>query len=116
MQTPHPPLHFGGESEAALRRVADLGQGWYGFNRTPDEAAEGIGRLETLLRERGRRRGDVEVSISPYLKPLQPDDLPRYRDAGVDQLIALCVAAGRDALLGALDGLAERLVEPARRL
>ena len=35
VQRPHPPLHFGGESDAALRRVADLGQGWYGFNRTP---------------------------------------------------------------------------------
>ena len=33
VQRPHPPLHFGGESDAALRRVADLGQGWYGFNR-----------------------------------------------------------------------------------
>ncbi len=116
LQTPHPPLHFGGETDAALRRVADLGQGWYGFNRSPDEAAEGIARLRGLLAERGRRLADVEVSISPYLKPLEADALARYRDAGVDQLIALCLAADRDALLAGLDRLAEDLVEPARKL
>jgi probable F420-dependent oxidoreductase len=116
LQKPHPPLHFGGESDAALRRVADLGQGWYGFDRNPGQAAEGIARLTRLLERRGRRREDVEVSISPYLKPLEPDALPRYRDAGVDQLIVLCLAAEGDALHRALDGLARTLVEPARRL
>ena len=29
VQKPHPPLIFGGESNAALRRVATQGQGWY---------------------------------------------------------------------------------------
>jgi len=57
VQRPHPPLHFGGESDAALRRVADLGQGWYGFNRDPREAREGIQRLEILLAIAGDRDG-----------------------------------------------------------
>ena len=39
IQTPHPPILFGGESDAALRRVADIGQGWIGFNHTPASAA-----------------------------------------------------------------------------
>ena len=88
VQTPHPPLHFGGESDAALRRVADLGQGWYGFNRTPAEAREGIDRLERLLARRGRALSDVQVSISPYLKPLQDGDvapLPRCRRRPADR-------------------------------
>lgn len=116
VQRPHPPLHFGGESDAALRRVADLGQGWYGFNRDPREAAEGIARLRGFLTERGRSLDEVEVSISPYLKPLEDGALERYREAGVDQLIALCFAPERDALLRHLDGLAASLLEPARRL
>ena len=82
----------------------------------PREAAEGIGRLEKLLKERGRSLDDVEVSISPYLKPFEADALPHYRDAGVDQLIVLAFAADRDSLLAALDGLAEKVVEPARKL
>jgi probable F420-dependent oxidoreductase len=114
VQQPHPPLHFGGESEAALRRVADLGQGWYGFNRDPREAREGIGQLGRLLAARGRRLADVQVSISPYLKPLQDGDLARYREAGVDQLILLAFAGDRDGLLRALDQHA-RLVAEARR-
>jgi probable F420-dependent oxidoreductase len=106
VQKPHPPIHFGGESEAALRRVADLGQGWYGFNRTPGEAAEGIARLTRLLEARGRRRADVQVSIAPYTKPVAPADVPRYREAGVDRLVLLALGRDRDGLLRALDGLA----------
>src|SRR5262249_23233264 len=29
VQQPHPPIHVGGETEAAFARVADFGQGWY---------------------------------------------------------------------------------------
>ncbi len=116
VQSPHPPIHFVGESDAALRRVADLGQGWYGFNRDPDEAADGIARLRTLLEARGRSLDDVEVSISPYLKPVAADALPRYRDAGADQLIVVAFAFDRDGLLSTLDGLAKSFVEPAAAL
>ncbi len=116
IQQPHPPIHFGGETDAALRRVADLGQGWYGFNRDPDEAVEGIGRLEKILAERGRSRSDVQVSISPYLKPLGDGDLERYREAGVDQVIVVGFAFDRETLLPTLDALAKNSVEVAARL
>src|SRR6185503_9966419 len=56
IQKPHPPIVFGGESDAALRRVADLGQGWYGFNLLPDEAAARLAVLQRMLERRGRRR------------------------------------------------------------
>jgi probable F420-dependent oxidoreductase len=114
VQKPHPPLHFGGETDAALRRVADIGQGWYGFNRDPREAREGISRLEGLLAKRGRKRSDVTVSISPYLKPLAEGDIARYRDAGVDQVILLAFAGDRDGLLRTLDLHATRIAEAGR--
>jgi probable F420-dependent oxidoreductase len=114
VQQPHPPLHFGGETEAALRRVADLGQGWYGFNRDPREAREGISQLEKLLAKRGRKRSDVTVSISPYLKPLAEGDIARYRDAGVDQVILLAFAGDREGLLRTLDLHATRIAEAGR--
>ena len=54
VQTPNPPLYFGGETDAALRRVADLGDGWHGFNHLPDSAAASIRRLEGFLADAGR--------------------------------------------------------------
>ncbi|MBU6282207.1 LLM class flavin-dependent oxidoreductase, partial [bacterium] len=96
VQKPHPPIVFGGDSDAALRRTADLGQGWYGFNQAPDAAAERVARLSGMLERRGRRRDDVEVSICPYLQPglRGPEALHAYAEAGVDQVIH--VAAGPD--------------------
>jgi probable F420-dependent oxidoreductase len=116
VQRPHPPIHFGGESDAALRRVADVGQGWYGFNLEPDQAVERIQRLEKLLAERGRKRRDVEISISPYLRPIDLDAVKRYRDAGADQVILLCFAGNVDGLRARLDQLATQINEPARSL
>jgi len=45
VQSPHPPIHVGGESDAALRRAARHGQGWYGFNRPPAEVAVALEAL-----------------------------------------------------------------------
>jgi probable F420-dependent oxidoreductase len=101
IQKPHPPIIFGGESDAALRRVADLGQGWYGFNLLPDEAGARIAVLDRMLAERGRKRSDVEISVSPYMKPARDADaIRRYADAGVDQVIYM-VGPDRAGAVGA---------------
>jgi hypothetical protein len=42
--------------------------------------------------------------------------LERYRDFGVDRVIALLLAFDRDGLLHAADELAKELVEPARSM
>lgn len=108
IQSPHPPIHFGGESDAALKRVADMGQGWYGFNLAPDAATERIGDLITLLEERGRTRASVEVSICPGRGGGAPSRalIEAYAAAGADQV--LFPIAGRDA-----DDVCNRLKELA---
>jgi probable F420-dependent oxidoreductase len=116
IQTPHPPIHFGGESDAALRRVAAIGQGWYGFSLLPDAVPAHLARLDAFLAERGRKRSEIQVSISPYMQPADFDTVRRYRDAGVDQVIFLVVAGNRDGLLARLDELAKTIVEPASGL
>src|SRR5262245_7089470 len=70
VQKPHPPIHFGGESDAALRRVADRGQGWYPFSIDADELGARLRTLDGLLARGGRTRRDVEVSICPYMRPV----------------------------------------------
>ncbi len=116
VQDPHPPLHFGGESDAALRRVADLGQGWYGFNLEPEELRERLGRLDELLAAAGRRRDEIQVSVCPYFKGCDAEKLERYRDAGADQVILVGFAPDRDALRATVEGFAETMMETARRL
>jgi len=111
VQRPHPPIWFGGESDPALRRVADLGQGWFGFNLGPDASRERIAVLDRLLAARGRARGELEIAVSPPARaPLDRDVLERYRDAGVGQVIVVLRAVRREALLGTLDTLARTLV------
>jgi probable F420-dependent oxidoreductase len=107
VQRPHPPIHFGGESDAALKRVADVGQGWYGFSIGAEETAERLRHLDGLLKARGRKRADIEVSISPYMKPASLDLVKGYRDVGVDQVIVLVLAPSVDDLHQALDDLAK---------
>jgi len=116
IQKPHPPIHFGGESDAALRRVADIGDGWYPFSREPDELATLLARLDGMLAKRGRSRKDVRISTCPYMRPADLDLVKRYRDVGVDQVVLLLYATTVDELHSGMDMLAKTILEPARRL
>lgn len=107
IQQPGPPIWFGGESDAALRRTADLGQGWYGFNTDVAETTQRLARLDALLAERGRNRDDIEIAVSPYGKKVDRDIAAAYEDAGVDQLILMIVGRNTDELERRLDSLAE---------
>jgi probable F420-dependent oxidoreductase len=106
VQTPHPPIHIGGESEAALTRVAAFGQGWYGFNLLPDEVPAHLARLDKKLADAGRTRSEIEISICPYLKGSGTDQVKAYEDAGVDQVIMLALGFDIDGLKSTLDQLA----------
>jgi probable F420-dependent oxidoreductase len=96
VQKPHPPFLFGGETEAALRRAAALGDGWYGVGHTPTSAAAQVKRLRGLLGEAGRTDASFEITLSPKETPGR-EDLQRYADAGVDRVVALPWSRGRDA-------------------
>src|SRR6266851_1556355 len=112
------PVWFGGESNAALRRVAEYGDGWVGFKVPPTEAGAKIRRIEELLRANGRRRSDVTLAVSPYTEPITPDDLARYRDAGVDEVELLLHGRPRSEaqVIAGLEEMARDFVEPAAKL
>ena len=112
------PVFFGGESGPALRRVAEYGNGWCGFNLTPAEAAIKIKRIEELLKATGRKRSEVELAVSPYTKPCTVDDLKRYRDAGVDEVVLIKLRPPRaeDEVVRDLEQIAREWVEPAAQL
>jgi len=111
VQRPHPPLYFGGESEAALRRVARFGN-WFGMDVDPENAPELMVRLAEHCAREQRDIADVKVALCPYYdgRPLDRDSLRRYEDAGVDQVIVTAFVPGQDAMERAIDDHAERLL------
>ena len=88
------PVIFGGESAPALRRVAEYGDGWCGFNLTPDEAAAKIRKIEELLKANGRKRSESRSRCHRTPKQIKQDDLKRYRDAGVDEVVMITLPTG----------------------
>jgi probable F420-dependent oxidoreductase len=105
VQQPHPPIHIGGESDAALNRTARAGQGWHTFNRAPGELAEPLAKLDRLLDDQGRSRADVRITVCPYFQPLDADLTEQYAAAGADAVAALLLPFGDDGVRSALDDL-----------
>jgi probable F420-dependent oxidoreductase len=69
VQKPHPPLWIGGESPAALRRVARLGDGWYPIGTNPQHPLDtlsrmraGIERMRRLVAEVGRDPAQITIA------------------------------------------------------
>jgi probable F420-dependent oxidoreductase len=111
------PIIFGGESLPALRRVAEYGSGWFGFNLNPEQARAKIARLTTLVRERSRDPREIELIVSPYLQKVTPADLRGYHEAGVSEVVMLLDIPEDEAKLPAqLEQMAREWVEPAAKL
>jgi probable F420-dependent oxidoreductase len=106
VQRPWPPLHIGGESEAALRRAARLADGWIGMQHTLESAASAIQRLSELRREADR--GNVPLIVTIGADITGPEDLARWDAAGVDRIIVAPWTRSPEAVDG-LHRLAERI-------
>ena len=89
-----------------MRRTARLGQGWFGFNRQPEDVPEALERLDRALEQEGRSRDDIEISVCPYFKGTDADGIKRYADLGVDRVIVVVFAFDRDGLARAADDAA----------
>jgi probable F420-dependent oxidoreductase len=80
------PVIFGGNSDAALRRVAVHGDGWYGFNLADvDSVRERVATLERLCRASGRELGDLDLAVA--LREGRPGDVAALREIGIDEIV-----------------------------
>ena len=129
------PIWVGGNSPAARRRAARLGDGWHVIDVPMRELGAGIAELARECRAAGRRPEEVPTSIrsqislttahvpeSERMVPLTGPvdevlrDLRRYRELGVAH-VALW-PAGRferaDAYIAAIERLAREIMAPLR--
>jgi probable F420-dependent oxidoreductase len=118
MQKPHPPIIFGGNTVPALRRAVQVGDGWFGFNLSPEEAAPLVRRLGECAAEAGRNVDELFVAVAPAEKMPQVtlEGLKQYRDAGVRHLVVRLPTAAPERIDAALQELGERLIVPAQAL
>ena len=112
VQKPHPPIWVGGESRPALRRTAELADGWYplGSNPTfpmgtPEQLKAGLERLAGYAERFGRDPSTIETiyrthqfellkqAAGPDRPPFVGDadqiagDIRQYQDMGVTSMI-----------------------------
>jgi len=114
VQRPHPPLWFGGWSDAALSRTARLGDGWYGFDMAADAAAAAIVRLRAFVADEGRPADTVKISFGGYsVQPSSIAELRPYRDAGVAQFVFTPTETEPRRIVEQLDFLAGEFVAKA---
>jgi probable F420-dependent oxidoreductase len=97
-----PPLLVGGESRRALRRAAELGDGWMSLPHASLATVEPqLAVLRELREAAGRADDPFEVTVC-VLDPPPPDEIAAWAAAGVDRLIVRPWQRVRDTI----DGLA----------
>jgi probable F420-dependent oxidoreductase len=84
-QRPGIPILIGGESERALRRVAELGDGWSARVHTPQSLREHLQKIERLRRDAGREGTRFIVHCRVTLQATAAD-VTALRDAGADRV------------------------------
>lgn len=106
VQRPHPPILIGGTSNAALRRVARLGNGWLSTSVGPDRVGERLQVLRGLCEAQERRFEDLSLCHKFFINigaaerrgdgsrvpgtgtPAEiRDDIRRFADVGYDRFI-----------------------------
>ena len=110
VQQPHPPIWIGGQSRAALRRAARLGNAWHPVGAIPaaplepEELAENLAYLHRHAERAGRDPSEIEVTMKAPLYDAASDeagsrrrfsgppdavlqDINAYAEVGVTHLI-----------------------------
>ncbi len=106
-QKPHPPVLWGGEGTPTLKRVAEIGDGWFPRARNAERLFAGLEELKGLVAKAGRDMKQISVSV--FGAPGDRAVLDRYRAAGITRAILRLPPEGRDKILPLLDQHAKLL-------
>ena len=82
------PIVWGGHSDAALKRVARIGDGWHPTQITLEQLTEGVGRLRRFCEEYGRDPASVLVIARPgKVYPINAETQARHQELGVQHVV-----------------------------
>ena len=114
VQRPHPPILVGGLSPGAYRRAVSRGNGWYGFAQDLDGTRRCLAGLARARDEVARPAGlgRLEITITPPAS-VQPDDVARYAELGVDRLALLLLGRSEADLLAQVEHAAQAFLAGA---
>jgi probable F420-dependent oxidoreductase len=112
VQKPHPPIIFGGESLPALKRVADLGDGWQPGPIPLDVFRERCDTLKALMAERGRDFSQLSISMLGDANDLKqnPGKIAALEELGVKELVVFMSGPDVNATLTAVEDAANALI------
>lgn len=136
-QKPHPPIWVGGESRPALRRTAELADGWYpiGSNPsfpmgTPEQLTAGLQRLSEYARLFDRDPSEIEVIYRAPKVELQQGtaasgngrapfignaeqvagDIRQYQELGVSSMVIDFGTDDLDLVFGRMERFADQVM------
>jgi probable F420-dependent oxidoreductase len=118
------PLVVGGNTPVAIRRAAELGDGWHPINLTPGELATGVDRYREACAAAGRTPGPVVLRCMPGGRtppedgrwPLtgtteeMAEDLRGYAAAGCDEVMVSAAGRTVERVVERLDELLQEVV------
>jgi probable F420-dependent oxidoreductase len=81
------PVILGGTTDAALGRVAEYGDGWYGFNVPAAAVPDRMRVLAEQCRRHGRRLTDLSIAVA--VPDSGPAILPALAEAGVTEFVVV---------------------------
>ncbi len=110
IQTPHPPILLGGQTDYTLRRVVEFCDGWLPLG--PINMVDGMARLSRFAEEAGRDMATLSTtvfqmaSLTTLVSQTSESDkamLQGYAEAGVNRVLLQVSTADRDTCLKTLD-------------
>lgn len=109
-QRPHPPIFIGGETPAALKRTARLGNGFYINWKSRDEFATILGQLSIYAADVGRSLADFYQQLGAtdiaFVRTAK-EEIPEYEAMGLDEIIFNPKCASVDEGIDAMKAFAD---------
>lgn len=99
------PIYIGGHSDAALRRAAQVGDGWIGNAYPLEEAAVHVGTLKRYLHEYGRDDDPFEIICGLYAMPTPDLFKQAEEELGITGTLCMPWALDQNVSKGDMAGL-----------